>query len=203
MGKWANCTFPNGFEERHEELKHLGDKQIDELWVKYGSLSLGDFANMSWYWSSVNGWACVDNCDGKNAPAMLKVLCNYRDYLNDEKRIVFEKICIILAVEFHAPREAVVESANAEDAVKETLSSLDIVDVQYYNNPSDAGFIKDYAKFHNLCRDFAVSYELCFDESVSLWCIKINSDSSREIYSTGNGSLSSTMQDAFSHINSL
>lgn len=104
MGKWATVTFPEGFDKREEELKDMTNAAINDLWIYYGSLSLSDFANMEWYCSRSNRWACIDNCESKDAPAMFKVFCKYTDYIEDEKRIIFEKMCICLAVEFNAPR---------------------------------------------------------------------------------------------------
>lgn len=105
MGKWSKCTLPEGFEKRVDELKNMTYSEINDLWISHGSLMLNDFANMNWYWSQMNGWACIDNCEGANAPAMLQVFCRYSDTTNDDKRVHFEKLCICLAVEFNAPRE--------------------------------------------------------------------------------------------------
>lgn len=115
MGKWATCTFPIGFDERFQELKELSAHHINDLWEQHGSLALGDFANMGWYWSQSNGWACIDNCEGKNPPANFKIFCKYSDHINDDFRINFEKLAVVLACEFHMPREVVVITAKPEE----------------------------------------------------------------------------------------
>lgn len=207
MGKWASVNLPEGFEKRLEEMKHLTDDQIHDLWIKNGSLSLGDFSNMGWYWSSLNGWACIDNCEGKNAPATFKVFCNYKDYLNDPKRIVFEKMCIVLASEMGALREVSIEHASeSQQSINSTLASLDIVDVEYYNDPSHASFIRDYKQLHELCVNAGATHALHFNVEKNLWCVVIKCFRIHlysEDYGTMESTLAIAMKDAIDYARSL
>lgn len=207
MGKWATVNLPEGFEKRLEEMKHLTDNQIHELWIKGGSLSLGDFSNMGWYWSSLNDWACIDNCEGKNAPATFKVFCNYKDYLNDPKRIVFEKMCIVLAGEMGALREVSIECASeAQQSINSTLASLDIMDVEFYNDPSHTSFIRDYRQLFDICRNCGANLSLHFIDENNKWHIAItyyHVPGLPKTYVTDESSLSIAMKDAIDYARSL
>lgn len=207
MGKWANVNLPEGFEKRLEEMKHLTDDQIHDLWIKNGSLSLGDFSNMGWYWSSINSWACIDNCEGKNAPATFKVFCNYKDYLNDPKRIVFEKMCIVLASEMGALREVSIEHASeTRQSINSTLASLDIIDVEFYNDPSHASFIRDYKQLFDLCRNCGANLSLHFIDENNKWHIAItyyHVPGLPKTYITDESGLSIVMKDAIDYVSNL
>ncbi len=200
MGKWSNATLPEGLEERFNELRTCPISDIDSLWAACGSLSLGDFANMRWYWSSLNGWACIDNCEGPNPPANFKIFIGYEIYANDNTRLRMEKIAAILASEFNMPRKSHQSKPNDSktiDAVFKVLSNIDSSHVAYHD-PADERFIRDFLKIHTFCRDFGFTHALIYHSSSDLWMIDIT-DGNQVSRKRDTGCLSMVMKNTINY----
>lgn len=196
MGKFSMVVKPEGFDKRYDELRNFSDAHINALWITNGSRTLGDYKCMQMYWSKLNGWACIDNAEGKDAPADFKIFFPYEDAVDVDRSMRMIKIACILASEFGIEPTITVCSSPAIEP-EPTAVTL------YYNCPTDPKFAVDFANMHDLCRTAQVSHQLEYLECSNLWSVRITSSVEAENYMTKDHSLSLAIQDAVEHLESI
>lgn len=196
MGKWSTVALPVGLDERYVVLKTLSDIDINALWIANGSRSLGDFKCMSMYWSQMNSWACIDNAEGKDAPANFQIFFDYKITTNEVSSLHMVKIACILASEFNMEPTVTVDSSPQIDPEPKQVNP-------YYNDPQNPQFAIDFSEMHGLCRSAQVWYSLNYNEGSNLWDINIESSAECERYATKEHSLSLAIQDAVEHLEKI